>query len=45
VGSEVERAYRRSDMLERRRAMMGDWAAACRGELASGVVVPMRGAL
>lgn len=45
VGSEVERAYRRSDMLERRRAMMGDWAAACRGELASGVVVPMRGAV
>lgn len=26
VGSEVERAYRRSDMLERRRAMMADWA-------------------
>ncbi|GGG65493.1 integrase [Salipiger pallidus] len=27
VGSEVERAYRRTDMLERRRAMMEDWAA------------------
>ena len=27
VGSEVERAYRRSDMLERRRAMMAAWAA------------------
>jgi integrase len=26
VGSEVERAYRRSDMLERRRKMMNDWA-------------------
>ncbi|OWJ74620.1 tyrosine-type recombinase/integrase [Haematobacter genomosp. 1] len=26
VGSEVERAYRRGDMLERRRAMMRDWA-------------------
>ena len=27
VGSAVERAYRRTDMLERRRAMMEDWAA------------------
>lgn len=26
VGSEVERAYRRSDMVERRRAMMDEWA-------------------
>ena len=26
VGSEVERAYRRTDMLERRREMMADWA-------------------
>lgn len=26
VGSEVERAYRRGDMLEKRRAMMEDWA-------------------
>ncbi|MBF9060756.1 tyrosine-type recombinase/integrase [Rhodobacterales bacterium HKCCSP123] len=26
MGSEVERAYQRSDMLERRRAMMADWA-------------------
>jgi len=26
VGSEVERAYRRGDMLEKRRKMMQDWA-------------------
>lgn len=26
VGSEVERAYRRSDMIEKRRAMMEDWS-------------------
>ena len=26
VGSEVERAYRRTDMVERRREMMGKWA-------------------
>ncbi len=27
IGSDVERAYQRSDMLERRRAMMGDWGS------------------
>lgn len=31
VGSEVERAYRRGDMLEKRRAMMVDWAAFLHG--------------
>jgi integrase len=31
-GSEVERAYQRSDMLERRRAMMSDWAGALSGK-------------
>lgn len=31
VGSEVERAYRRSDMLARRRALMADWAAFLNG--------------
>lgn len=43
VGSEVERAYRRSDMLERRRAMMALWGQFLRGEKAGAVVVPMRG--
>jgi integrase len=38
VGSEVERAYRRSDMLERRRALMSAWDAACRGERPSNVI-------
>jgi integrase len=32
IGSEVERAYQRSDMLERRRAMMADWAGFLRGK-------------
>jgi integrase len=27
IGSEVERTYQRSDLFERRRAMMADWAA------------------
>jgi integrase len=38
VGSDVERAYRRSDMLERRRALMGAWGATCRGEGPNNVV-------
>lgn len=32
VGSEVERAYQRSDMLERRRDMMAAWGAFIRGK-------------
>jgi integrase len=42
VGSTVERAYRRSDMLERRRAMMTAWSAFLRGE-AEGKVLSFRG--
>jgi integrase len=29
VGDSVERAYRRTDMMERRRRLMADWAAYC----------------
>jgi integrase len=29
VGSEVERAYARSDLLEQRRKLMNDWARHC----------------
>jgi len=36
IGSEVERAYQRSDMLDRRRAMMADWGGFLRGEVAGG---------
>lgn len=36
VGTEVERAYQRSDMLERRRSMMAAWAAFLRGETGTG---------
>lgn len=39
VGSEVERAYRRSDMLERRRAVMQDWANFLQGNDQRGQVV------
>jgi len=36
IGSEVERAYQRSDMLERRRDMMAAWAGFLNGEAAEG---------
>ncbi|MDU8929680.1 integrase arm-type DNA-binding domain-containing protein [Alisedimentitalea sp. MJ-SS2] len=32
VGSETERAYRRSDMIDRRRNLMADWACFLQGE-------------
>ena len=38
VGSEVERAYRRSDMVEKRRAMMAAWGRFLRGEASEKVV-------
>jgi integrase len=41
IGSEVERAYQRSDMLERRRAMMADWASFLRGESVADNVVKL----
>ena len=44
VGSEVERAYRRADLLERRRAQLEAWAAFLRGDAAVGATVtPLRG--
>ncbi len=38
VGSTVERAYRRSDMIERRRKMMAAWARFLKGEAGAKVV-------
>lgn len=38
VGSEVERAYRRGDMVEKRRAMMAAWGRFLRGEAGAKVV-------
>lgn len=40
MGSDVERAYQRSDMVERRRAMMAAWAGFLHGEQ-HGQVVPI----
>ncbi len=42
VGSEVERAYRRSDMLQRRRAVLNAWSQFLMGKEVSGSVVPLR---
>jgi integrase len=41
VENKVEGAYRRGDMLERRRKMMDDWARYCSGR--AGVVMQLRG--
>src|SRR6056297_2083805 len=41
IGSEVERTYQRSDMFDRRRAMMADWVAFLRGNSAQGDNVVM----
>jgi integrase len=42
VGSGVERAYRRGDLLEKRRALMADWSAYL-ASTAEPKVVPIRG--
>ena len=41
VGSNVERAYQRSDLFERRRALMDDWGKFC-AQPTTGDVVPLR---
>jgi hypothetical protein len=40
VGSQVERAYRRTDVLDKRRGLMDAWAAFC--EPRAGEVVEFR---
>ncbi|WP_198663053.1 tyrosine-type recombinase/integrase [Cohaesibacter intestini] len=42
VGSEVERAYRRSDMLQRRRAVLNAWSQFLMSKEVSGSIVPLR---
>lgn len=39
VGSAVEQAYRRSDLFDRRRRLMDDWAGYCAAPAAAGEVV------
>jgi integrase len=42
IGNRVERAYRRTDVLEQRRALMSAWAKACEPRAASAEVVRLR---
>ena len=39
VGTQVERAYRRTDVLDKRRALMDAWAQRCEPRVASSAVV------
>lgn len=42
IGDDVEAAYRRGDLFEKRRRLMRDWAAYCGGTLRAASVVPMK---
>ena len=42
VGSDVERSYRRTDLFEKRRKLMADWAGFVSSPTAAGAVLPMR---
>ena len=44
AGNRTEQAYARSDLLERRRALLGKWARHCTGPATEAAVVPIRGA-
>lgn len=41
IGNQVEAAYRRGDLFEKRRRMMADWAAFCNTVQPAGEVVPI----
>ena len=42
VGNKVEGAYRRGDLLEKRRLLMDDWANYCSAPFVGGKVLPLR---
>ena len=43
LSDKVEAAYRRGDMMEKRRRLMEDWAGFCSRPALAGAVVPIRG--
>jgi integrase len=43
IGSAVQRAYRRTDLLEKRTRLMQQWAEFCDTPIVAGAVVPLRG--
>jgi integrase len=42
IGTEVEKAYRRTDLFQKRRAIMEAWARHCCSPPAAGAVLPLR---
>ena len=42
IGNKVEAAYRRSDLFEKRRRLMDEWARFCDAPAADAAVIPMR---
>jgi integrase len=42
LGNRVEAAYRRGDLLEKRRRLMNEWAEFCSRPMVAGEVVPLR---
>ena len=42
IGSDVEAAYRRGDLFDKRRRLMNDWAKFCE-QIKGGKVISMRG--
>jgi integrase len=45
VGNKVENAYRRTDLFEKRRRLMNEWARFCASPVVAGAVVPLKSAL
>jgi integrase len=43
IGNATEKAYRRGDLLAKRRRLMADWAKYCSTPKTPATVVPMRG--
>jgi hypothetical protein len=42
VGDKVEAAYRRGDLFEKRRHLMGAWAACCQTAVGTETVIQLR---
>jgi integrase len=42
IGSDVEKAYRRTDLFDKRRRLMEDWANFCATPQEAGVITPLR---
>jgi integrase len=42
IGDKVEAAYRRGDLLDKRKRLMDEWSKFCLSPAASGAVVPLR---